>query len=85
MSAHTSGSWHVELGAYIYGPRYKIADAGFAPTEAERTANAYVMAAASELLKALYNYVYDDDIGARIESSKYVAARAAIAKAEGRG
>ena len=52
MSAHTPGPWHVDLGGFVYSPRTKVADAGFARTEPERTANAYLIAAAPELLDA---------------------------------
>lgn len=40
--------WHVELGGYVYSLTGRIADAGFAPTEEQRTSNAYFIAAAPD-------------------------------------
>lgn len=39
----TPGELHAELGGFIYSPTHKVADIRFAPTEPERTANAYAL------------------------------------------
>jgi hypothetical protein len=43
--------------------------------------NARLIAAAPELLEALLKYMDNDDLGARLSSPSYLAAKAAIAKA----
>jgi hypothetical protein len=51
------------------------------PTSERCTANARLCAAAPDLLAALRYYVETDDIGARLGTAGYKAARAAIARA----
>jgi hypothetical protein len=91
---HTPGPWHKELGSYIYARTSKVADAYFAQTESERTANARLIAAAPELLTALQEVVrvFDshpssitDTVWVTGESPEtlYDHCRAAIAKATG--
>ena len=49
---HTPGPWHVELGGFIYSKDRKVADAGFLATDkSRRTADAYLIASAPDLLE----------------------------------
>lgn len=60
MSEHTPTPWHVELGGFIYSTsRRKVADVGFAPTEPERTANAYLLVHRVNLHEELVDTVSD--------------------------
>lgn len=50
---YTPGPWHKELGGFVYSDHSKVADAGFAKKECERSANARLIAASPEMIEEL--------------------------------
>jgi hypothetical protein len=93
MSGHTPGPWqrarnnvHAAQIAVVHhclnNDWVEVwSPAAFCATEETQEANARLIAAAPELLEALRKYMDNDDLGARLSSPSYLAAKTAIAKA----
>ena len=92
MSKHTPGPWHVDKGGVVCSASGAVPVAGGWIEDAWEgesddhvsRANARMMAASTDMYDALKNLcaLYDTDEGCR-EIPEYIAARAALAKADG--
>jgi hypothetical protein len=93
MTAHTPGPWNIQHDFNVFGGRRLVASAGGHSSnqhplavDAENRANASLIAAAPDLLKAVRHLFACDMAGSSVDfrCDGCEAARAAIAKAEGR-
>lgn len=87
--SHSPAPWTFEyVGSSSAGDDgidvYEVCNERTRIAEHMNLADARLISCAPDLLAALMRYVEDDDVGARIASPRYLAARTAIAKAEGK-
>jgi hypothetical protein len=95
MSAHTPGPWFVDETSSLTQARVMSKNRGFGhtqvalceqPKHSTAVNDARLIAAAPDLLEALQNMIHSHQYGHESDAWKdaWVAARAAIAKAEGK-